>query len=205
MTTGDEVIMKRQLQSICLACSLLAASASHAVLWTVDDNLAIEYYVDREDNINFIFNIKTNLTGWYGICFHEFMFPGDCIIVSNGGAGGTITAMDFYNPGIPTLPNFPAPLQDTNPIMKLNNGDVLNNVNNVKMVGSTNNSDGTTSVHISRALQTGDIFDMQFEPGLHLNVVAAYNLVHLWDFTYGAQQVPHTNIGATRMIIDSDY
>jgi hypothetical protein len=106
----------------------------------------------------------------------------------------------MYNPGIPTLPVFPAPLQDTDPLIKNIGASPLDNRNNLTNITGTN-SNGVITISVQRKLQTGDIFDFQFQPRMQLNVVSAYNQSQPWNDGYNEQQPSHTKVGVGRMFI----
>lgn len=195
--------MKKFFHILLYSISLLflVSPQAKATLWNVDENFTIEYQlINDETELQFRFTLENELTGWMGICFHSFMFPADCIVAWWDPKTNTPKALDTYNPGIPTLPVFPAPLQDTDPIITLQGASPLDNKNNLTNITGTNNN-GVITISVQRKLQTGDIFDFQFEPGMQLNVVSAYNQSLPWNDNYNAQQPSHTKFGATRMVI----
>lgn len=165
--------------------------------WVVDNNFQIRYFVQAQTQRMFLtFTMLNNNSGWMGLTFHEFMFPGDSIVAWwQGGASGGGQCLDLYNPGIPTLSNFPSPLQDTNPVLKYPGGSPYDNVDNVQ-VGESSNGGGTVSITCQRQLLTQDIFDFQIYPDQLFHVVAAYNTKSGWDDQYNAQQPEHTAYGA---------
>ena len=159
--------------------------------WMLNDQATILYSVEEERLVLTFMMRNPADAGWMGLTFNEFMFPGDSIVVSWDGSGAqSAFALDSYNPGIPTLPNFPAPLQDTNPRLKLT-GDPLDNRDNVTLTGASD-TNGTLVITVERDLQTGDIFDFQMTDDDRFNVVAAYGLGQTWNRSYDAQQPGHT-------------
>jgi hypothetical protein len=172
-------------------------------IWAVDDNFSIRRWIgDEESTLYLEFTLQNNNDGWMGVTFHEFMFPGDSIIAWWDEQQRSGFCLDDYNPGIPTLANFPAPMRDDNPLLFLGGGDPLDNQENVTLV-SASDADGTITVTCRRPLATGDIFDYQFELGDQLNVVAAYNARLDWNPAFNAQQPTHTAYGASRWIMGS--
>ena len=166
--------------------------------WVVDNNFQIRYFVQAPTQTMFLtFTLLNGNNGWMGLTFHEFIFPGDSIVAWCDGSpeGGEGQCLDLYNPGIPTIPNFPAPLQDTNPILKLSNDDPYDNVDNVS-VDNFSNANGIVSITCQRALVTEDIFDFQIFPDQLFHVVSAYNAKLPWNPQYNAQQPSHTAYGA---------
>lgn len=165
-------------------------SEPKAMEWMLDDKVTILYSA-RNETLTLTFMMQDPPSaGWMGLTFHEFMFPGDSIVVSWDGDVQSTFALDTYNPGIPTLANFPAPLQDTNPILKLSSNP-LDNRDNVTLTGATD-VNGTLVITVDRDLQTGDIFDFQMTDDDRFNVVAAYGLGQSWNRSYNAQQPGHT-------------
>lgn len=169
-------------------------------VWPVDDNLTI-HYGTREDTLLLDFVLTNNNDGWMGLGFNEFMFPADTIIVWWDTQGDMPLAWDAYNPGIPTIPNFPAPLRDTNPYLVMPNGSPLDNQDN--LTGLTGvRAGGTILIHVEREMITGDIFDFEIEPDMEFNVIAAYNS-RLGFSTAGVAptQPEHTATGATKWML----
>ncbi len=163
--------------------------------WVVDENLTIRYSVDTAtQEMLLTFTMMNGKSGWMGITFHEFMFPGDSIVAWWDPQDGPM-ALDLYNPGIPTLPGFPSPLQDTNPILRTPGMSPYDNVDNVEVV-SGSQSNGVTTITVRRPLVTEDIFDFQIYPAQLFHVVAAYNDAVGWNPAYNAQQAEHTAYGA---------
>lgn len=164
-------------------------------LRVIDDNFEIQYEVNTDDAaIEITFRLSNGHSGWMGLTFGEFMFPGDSIIVWMD-ESGIPQVWDAYNPGIPTLPTFPAPLEDINPVLVLPNGNPFDNVENVEVVSSSQ-VDGVTTITVRRALITQDIFDFQIYPNQTYHVVAAYNTTLPWNPSLDAQQPDHTSYGS---------
>ncbi|MDC0535849.1 hypothetical protein OAO18_08590, partial [Francisellaceae bacterium] len=107
------------------------------------------------------------------------------------------------NPGIPTLPSFPAPLQDNNPYMIIQGGSPLDNKQNVTIVSASNKEEVIT-IKTERKLVTGDIFDLQFELGRSYNVVAAYNKNQGFINEFNANQPMHTSVGSDRWTLPAN-
>lgn len=170
----------------------------YGALWEVDENFSIQYRA-FETTLQLAFTLRNDNTGWMGMTFSEFMFPGDSIVAWYDADQDRPMAFDYYNPGIPTLPNFPAPIQDTNPILKTDDGDVYDNVDNISVVSSSV-ADGVITIVVQRDLITEDIFDYQIYADSQQNVVSAYNSTEVFSEAYNAQQPGHTQYGATRMI-----
>lgn len=186
---------------ISLLVPLTIPSIAFSYLWTIDENFQIEYQVDsQEETINIRFVLKNGARGWMGICFHQFMFPADCIIAWQDD-NHVSHALDMYNPGIPTLAFFPAPAQDTNPtLIQPNNNGPFNNKDNLFNIMGTNEN-GILTISFKRKLITQDIFDFQIYPNRQFHVVAAYNRNLVWNAGYNEQQPTHTKIGADVWII----
>ena len=180
--------------------STLISTKSHAALWRMDDNFSIEYTV-TSNKIRFTFQLQNNKNGWMSVAFHEFEFPADTIVAWYDTETNTPRCLDYYNPGIPTIANFPSPMQDTNPIMKIEGGNPSNNINNVQLVEATNEN-GIVSITCERNLVTNDIFDAQFRRGMQLNVYGAYNDSLGFNDTYNWQQPFRTAFGTTRWFIN---
>lgn len=184
--------------SLCLWLSM--PSSALAVLWVIDDNFSIEYTVNtKTQELNLTFKLQNEVNGWMGLCFHEFMFPSDCIVAWMG-PEKNFHALDTYNPGIPTLSSFPSPIQDTNPVIKLNGGSQFNNKNNLTDVFGTYNN-GIIVISLKRKLITEDIFDFQIYPGRQFHVVAAYS-DSPWTPIYNAQQASHISYDAMTWYIE---
>lgn len=164
-------------------------------LWNVDENFQIMYHVLDGETITFTFTLTNGFDGWMGLCFHEFMFPADCIITWM--EGNQPFGWDSYNPGIPALPAFPAPLQDTDPILVLPDGSPYDNKDNLTNIMGTRMSE-TVSVSVQRALITEDIFDFQIYPDRLFNVIAAYSKDQIFLDEDGSPQPEHTAYGAAR-------
>ncbi|MEK9738053.1 MAG: hypothetical protein VW239_12080, partial [Candidatus Nanopelagicales bacterium] len=69
------------------------------------------------------------------------MFPADCIVAWIEPQTGQAMVWDAYNPGIPTLPFFPAPTQDNNPALMVQGASPLDNQENVIITGSNTAND----------------------------------------------------------------
>jgi hypothetical protein len=137
--------------------------------------------------------------GWMGVCFHEFMYPADCVITWM--EDGETFAWDAYNPGIPTLVNFPAPLQDTDPLIVIDPPNGLNNRDNLTDVVGTD-SHGEISVTMQRPMFTGDIFDFEFESAGPIDVIAAYSSSEVFTNAYDAEQPMHTAAIGAAWVLD---
>lgn len=166
--------------------------------WYVDENFLIRYLVNPdEQTIDFTFTLSNGSDGWMGLCFNEFMFPADCIIAWMD--DGVPSAWDAYNPGIPTLPVFPSPIQDTDPVLQIEPPNPLDNVDNLLSITDVSGSDpGSVSIEVSRKLVTEDIFDYQIYEGW-TNVVAAYNATQGFINEFNALQPGHTATGSSRL------
>ncbi len=161
----------------------------------VDENFSIGYHVLDGETLTLQFTLVNGADGWMGVCFHEFMFPADCVIAWMD--DGETYAWDAYNPGIPTLVNFPAPLQDTDPVLVIDPPNGLNNRDNLTGVVGTDSS-GEIIVTMQRPMFTGDIFDFEFDSAGLINVIAAYSSTEVFTNADNAQQPMHTAaIGAT--------
>jgi len=161
--------------------------------WDLDDRVSIGYQVIGE-RIRLTFTMAdAGPEGWIGLTFHEFMYPGDSIIVSWGAAQQEAFALDAYNPGIPTFVNFPAPLQDTNPELIVPGVSPLDNQDNVIMAAAVNTA-GSQVITVERDLQTGDIFDFQLSGNQAFPVVGAYGH-QAWNKEYNAIQPMHSFAG----------
>ena len=127
------------------------------------NGLSVEYSVEL-DMLNITFNIDNpGPDGWASFVFGEFLFPSDGIYIS-WDESGNVNAYDTYNPGIPTLPAFPAPYADNSPLVKITNGTPADNVMNVELISSLRQG-SSLIVEVQRPLQTGDLLDLQFESG----------------------------------------
>ncbi|MCF6775707.1 DOMON domain-containing protein [Thiotrichales bacterium 19X7-9] len=171
-----------------------------AILWQIDKNFEINYQTqNRKLTIEFI--LKNNKDGWMAVCFHEFMFPADCIIAWVDKETRQPVVWDAYNPGLPTLPMFPSPIQDIDPAIKINSGNPLDNKSNVKITNFSN-TNGIINIKCERDFETGDIFDLQFIPGEEYHVVAAYNESKGFINEFQASQPMHTKVGSQMWIIN---
>ncbi len=141
--------------------------------WQIDSNYQVDYSV-VDSALRIQFQLSNNNRGWMGVAFNDFEFPADTVIAWYDQTSGSATCWDAYNPGIPTLPSFPAPVQDTDPVLRIQGGSPLNNKDNVRLV-SADVSDGVTTIVCERDLITGDIFDRQFRTGGTFAVWGAYN------------------------------
>jgi len=167
---------------------LMVANEDFEVLYSTSDN---------DDLLDLTFHLSNGADGWMGVCFNAFMFPADCIIAWIDPQTGQPMVWDAYNPGIPTLSFFPSPTLDDNPILTLQGGSPLDNQENVSITGFTNANEAIT-INLQRKMQTGDIFDYQFEPGMQLNVVWAYSSDQVFFNDLDAVQPEHTAYGAWR-------
>lgn len=164
--------------------------------WVVDDNLKIVYSVDTAtQEMVLTFTLMNGKSGWVGLTFNEFMFPGDSIVAWWDAEADQPMALDLYNPGIPTLESFPAPVQDTNPVIRVPGGDPYDNKDNIVSVDGSQ-IDGFTTITVRRELITQDILDFQIYPDQLFHVVAAYNDSVGWNTEYNAQQAEHTAYGS---------
>jgi hypothetical protein len=182
--------------------SMLIAGSTYTQTFQVDKNYEIGYQVIN-DKLQITFILKNNYNGWMGVGFNEFMFPADTIIAWWDKQTNQPIVWDSYNPGIPTLPSFPAPLQDNNPYMIIEGGSPLDNKQNVTIV-SASNKDGVITIKTERKLVTGDIFDLQFELGRSYNIVAAYNKSQGFTNEFNANQPMHTSVGGGRWTLPAN-
>ena len=120
------------------------------------------------------FVVTNHNDGWMAFGFGEFMFPTDTIVVRWDLESDRPLARDAYNPGIPTLPNFPSPLQDTNPYLLIPEGSPEDNKDNLTNISGVRVG-GTIGIHVERQMITGDLFDFAIEPNVEFNSIAAYN------------------------------
>jgi len=162
-------------------------------MWVMDENFTIQYHVIDNDTLTLTFELVNGLDGWMGLCFSEFMFPADCIIV--WWDEGQPFAWDAYNPGIPTLPFFPSPVQDTDPILVTPGGSPLDNKDNLTQI-SGSNANGVLSISVQRPLITEDIFDFQIYPDRIFPVIGAYAAHEIFDDQDDVIQPEHTAHGA---------
>lgn len=144
-----------------------------AAAWAIDDNYEVEYQIVN-DNIQITFTLKNYNIGWMTVIFGEFLFPADSIVVWWNYHANRAMVWDAYNPGIPTFVSFPSPVQDIDPIIKIEGGSVYNNRNNVRIV-SQSNKNGVITIVCERALITRDIFDEQLYKNREVHVMAGYN------------------------------
>lgn len=160
-----------------------------------DDNLQIGYAVDSTTlELVLTMQVRGVTRGWAGLSFHSFMFPADTLLVSFDPTRG-MTYFDGYNPGIPTLTFFPAPVPDDAPVLILEPPNPNNNQENWTGVESQV-VDGVTTVELRRKLVTGDIFDIALATGRQYPVCWAYNLSESFDTQdFYAQQPSHQAFG----------
>ena len=157
-------------ESISFPSSLTTAGSN---LFTVDENYQIFYsVVGTKLRLEFI--LKNGREGWMGLAFHNFIFPADTVIVWWDKETDSAVVWDAYNPGIPTLPNFPSPLRDDDPILSVEGESPYYNLENVQIV-SANRTDDTITIICERDLETQDIFDYQLAEGRQFYVWAGYN------------------------------
>lgn len=200
------VLMKKKLKRLKSLCLLLVipltliTTAARATLWNMDNNYNIEYVI-ANNKIRITFQLKNNKTGWMSLAFHEFEFPADTIVAWYDYSENRAYCLDYYNPGIPTMSNFPAPIQDTNPVIKVENGSSTTNINNVQVISSSH-ANGVTTITCQRNLITNDIFDFQIRRNMQFNVYGAYNNDLGFSEEYNAEQPFRTTYGVTRWIID---
>ncbi|MCB0333192.1 MAG: hypothetical protein KDD55_06805 [Bdellovibrionales bacterium] len=181
---------KRLIVPFLTLAFLLFCSPAHAINFIVDENFNIEYSVTF-DTIQLTFIQQNGGTGWMGVAFNEFPFPADTIVAWIDPQDETAICWDGYNPGIPTLPNFPFPIEDTNPFIRLLAAPPTYNQNNLTVVTSLREN-GVTSITCKRKLITNDIFDFQFRPDMRISVYAAYNNREVYTLS-GVQQPQSTN------------
>lgn len=143
--------------------------------WIVDENLTITGEVVPELKLQLRFILKNGAEGWAAVFFHEFFFPADGIVVWFDESLQEGICWDAYNPGIPTLSNFPAPLQDNDPIFQLEDGSPENSKNNCKVI-SASKENGEIDILVERDLITNDVFDFQIYQGRNFYVHVAYNM-----------------------------
>lgn len=160
-------------------------------LWTVDENYQILYsVVGTKLRLEFI--LKNGREGWMGLAFHQFLFPADTIIVWWDKQTNSAMAWDAYNPGIPTLENFPSPLRDNNPLITLMSGSPYDNKENVQIVAASR-TDDTITIVVERDLETQDVFDYQLIRGRQFYVWGAYNETLTFSSDLNALQPTYTN------------
>lgn len=151
----------------------LITTNAKAYLFTVDNNFSVEYEVIGSD-IQFTLQLSNSMSGWMSIVFHEFLFPADALVAWYDQSNGQAHCWDTYNPGIPTLPEFPSPLYDDDPTITIQGGSPYNNVQNYQVVGSSH-SNGITTIICKRKLVTQDIFDFQIYKGRNFHVKVSYS------------------------------
>lgn len=161
--------------------------------WVMDENFSIQYHVQDNDVLNLTFQLLNGLDGWMGLCFHEFMFPADCIVA--WWDEDQPFAWDTYNPGIPTLPFFPSPVQDTDPMLVSPGGSPMDNKDNITQISGSNAND-VLSISVQRPLITEDIFDFQIYPDQIFHVIGAYSADEIFDDVDDAIQPEHTAYGS---------
>lgn len=204
---AEPMLFAQQHAPLVTLVSAFAAAPSTATqasfesqVWRVDDNFTIHYGTE-DNNLILEFVLTNNNDGWMGLGFGEFMFPADTIVVWWDNQLDMPLAWDAYNPGIPTIPNFPAPLRDTNPYLVVPNGSPLDNQDNLTEVAGVR-AGGRILIHVEREMITGDIFDFGIEPDQQFNVIAAYNArLGFNDDGYPQTQPGHTATGATRWLL----
>lgn len=164
----------------------LNVKKSQATMWIIDDNYSLSYNVTGS-TLQLSFILKNYKNGWMSIVFHEFIYPGDTIVAWYDQDQNKGFCWDAYNPGIPTLPSFPSPLQDNDPEMIIPGAVATENQNNVRLVSATVEN-GVTTITCERALNTADAFDFQITRGNRFNVLAAYNENTVFIDLYGTAQ-----------------
>ena len=127
------------------------------------------------------------MNGWMTVVFNTFPFPADSIVAWWDPETNQALVWDAYNPGIPTLPSFPSPLQDTDPTLNIPNGAPNDNQNNVKIIYASNQN-GIIDIILQRPLITRDILDIQLETGGQYRVNLMYNPHNGFINTYDAVQ-----------------
>ncbi len=128
------------------------------------------------------------------------VFPADCIVAWIEPQTGQAMVWDAYNPGIPTLPFFPAPTQDNNPALMVQGASPLDNQENVIITGS-NTANDIITINLQRKMQTGDIFDFQLAPDMQFNIVWAYSSDKVFINEFNAIQPTHTAAGGSRWML----
>lgn len=132
------LLLQRHLLLGALLCILpffVFVPKADATEWVIDENFTIHYSAN-EETLTIEFVLKNYNNGWMGLAFHEFMFPADMIVcwLENNEP----ICWDAYNPGIPTFANFPAPIQDVDPLIATPNGSVYDNKNNLRNISASN-------------------------------------------------------------------
>ena len=187
-TTSEQV----QILSLGLTFENVTFSqpAGGLTVWDVDENYQISYGIVGS-KIQLKFVLKNGFDGWMGVAFHQFFFPADTIIVWWDAQTNSPVVWDAYNPGIPTLPNFPAPLRDDNPILGVPGASPYDNQQNVQIV-SANRSGDTITIVCERDLDTQDLYDYRFQLGTSFAVWAGYNENLTFVNEFNAQQPFYT-------------
>ncbi len=170
------------------------------IVMVANEDLKILYSTSDNANLDLTFQLSNGANGWMGVCFHEFMFPADCIVAWIEPQTGQAMVWDAYNPGIPTLPFFPAPTQDNNPALMVQGASPLDNQENVIITGS-NTANDIITINLQRKMQTGDIFDFQFAPDMQFNIVWAYSSDKVFINEFNAIQPTHTAAGGSRWML----
>lgn len=163
-------------------------------LLEVDENYSISIGADPGDltKLRIAFQLRNGANGWMGLVFNEFMFPADGIFVWYDETSESCNVWDAYNPGIPTLSNFPSPLKDNDPLIKVYPANGLDNQENVEVIDCLA-QDGTIEITVERALDTGDILDFPLEAGDMIRVLAQYNDRQIFINEFGVVQPMYTN------------
>lgn len=177
---------------------------SASTLFVVDQDFQFDYIVDTTtQELVVTFQIKYIDEGWFGLGYHAFMFPSDNFVGSWNPAenDGQFSYFDGYNPGIPTLPFFPAPAPDTDPIFVSDGSDIFDNQNNYTCEETTTGTQFRT-VECRRKLITNDIFDIQFKIDGIYPICAVYNLTQgFYTSTTDISQPSHTKVLCAEMAL----
>lgn len=155
--------------------------------FVVDENFQVEYGL-QNDMLHLRFTLSNDKTGWMGMTFHNYPYPGDWIVAWWDPVIDEALVWDAFNPGSPTLAAFPSPVQDTDPAIKVPDS-TTDNKDNVEIV-SASNEDGVITIEVQRPRRTGDVFDFPLAPGHRIKVLAAYNDSEVFTEGEGVVQPP---------------
>ena len=166
-------------------------------LWTVDENYQIFYSVVGT-KLRLEFTLKNGRDGWMGLGFNRFLFPTDTIVVWWDSETDSAVVWDAYNPGIPTLVSFPAPIRDDDPILSFPGSTPFDNKQNVEIVEASRTDDVITIV-CERELITNDVYDFEIYQDREFYVWAGYNQYHTFVNEFNAPQ-PTYWVQASRLL-----